>query len=267
MVSDEDMEALEKLKSTQEIIYSSLEAELTTLKSRYQALEIKSEQEHRHLVEAIIVKDRLTANEAEQQSVLSKIQASVPIDSGNDLQKELAEKTEKANQNLKSDQEVMDKLIKSLYSLSRLGYGKKSSNVTASSQSQDTILEAERRAIGRSSWLRAAITSYPRTKMKASAILRSSGPRTSTTLAPTLEGMGLTNNTTPVVPLVHSPSFPTSGPADPAMGYPGHDYGRSLTSVRFPLIYSHTTSVFVAGEYEFPVISPWGPTLGNILYC
>jgi hypothetical protein len=121
MVSKDDIDALEELKSTQQTIYSSIESELKALQARHKALEIDSEQQKAHLVEAILTKDKLMADKSEQFEILSKVpDPEEDSESVSDLQKQLQEKVDAAWASLLEANEVRDNHIsKSRHSQSK----------------------------------------------------------------------------------------------------------------------------------------------------
>ena len=59
MIAQEDLDALEELKATQESLASSTEMELKKLQSRHKDLQIDYDQQKSQLIEALLSKDKL----------------------------------------------------------------------------------------------------------------------------------------------------------------------------------------------------------------
>lgn len=100
MIAQEDLDALEELKATQESLASSTEMELKKLQSRYNDLQIDYDQQKSQLIEALLSKDKLqqsiTENRAKDES---KADESVEA-------KQMKANLDKTSSELKASQEV-----------------------------------------------------------------------------------------------------------------------------------------------------------------
>ena len=122
MIAQEDLDALEELKATQESLVSSTEMELKKLQSRYKDLQIDYDQQKSHLIGALLSKDKLqqsiTENRAKDES---KADESVET-------RQLKANLDKTSSELKASQEVSrTNTPRALEELAReralLGYG------------------------------------------------------------------------------------------------------------------------------------------------
>jgi hypothetical protein len=75
MITKEDLEALEMLKSTEESLTFSLEIELKKLESRYKALESEHDQQKSHLIDALLSKGKFQQDLAEKTRSLEALTA------------------------------------------------------------------------------------------------------------------------------------------------------------------------------------------------
>ena len=100
MIAQEDLDALEELKATQESLASSTEMELKKLQSRYKDLQIDYDQQKSQLIEALLSKDKLQQSITENRTKdESKADESVET-------KQMKANLDKASSELKASQEV-----------------------------------------------------------------------------------------------------------------------------------------------------------------
>jgi hypothetical protein len=100
MIAQEDIDALEELKATQESLASSIEMELKKLQSRYKDLQIDYDQQKSQLIEALLSKDKLQQSMTENRSKdESKADESVET-------KQMKANLDKTSSELKASQEV-----------------------------------------------------------------------------------------------------------------------------------------------------------------
>jgi len=100
MIAQEDLDALEELKATQESLVSSTEMELKKLQSRHKDLQIDYDQQKSQLIEALLSKDKLQQSITENRTKdEGKVDESVET-------KQIKSNLDKTSSELKASQEV-----------------------------------------------------------------------------------------------------------------------------------------------------------------